>query len=289
MFDVSEKSSAVANGIIPLFYFGRDPGSEPLAQALGPLHTFHGLCFQAPLVRHLKNPYSLRCIAEHFVRAIRETKSHGPYMLAGWGAHGVLALETAQMLRELCQEVALLVLVETINPERLRKQTRLVQVMTKLQTRFSLRELEHKNLRSLGQDGLSAQDYVDRKVTPGLTGVHGGFRSRARMRNSKEIQLTLGTEARVLYTAVENYLPRPYDSPVLLVRSRRGVLGLSHDTRLGWGKALVKELEVCETGGNHLAMYDGTYVHGLVEKLSKRLKNAEQHWQQRGRHIRQMD
>ncbi len=78
------------------------------------------------MIRKLKNPYSLRCIAEHFAKAIREKRPRGPYMLGGWCAHGVLALETAQILREQGEDVALLVLLETINPERLRKQRRFV-------------------------------------------------------------------------------------------------------------------------------------------------------------------
>lgn len=104
---------------IPLFYFGGDPASQRLARSLGAPHRFHHLSIQESVVRSLKNPYYLRCLAEYFAEAIRDKRPQGPYMVGGWGAHGVLALETAQVLREQDQDVALLVLVETINPERI--------------------------------------------------------------------------------------------------------------------------------------------------------------------------
>jgi thioesterase domain-containing protein len=66
-------------------------------------------------------------------------------------------LETAQVFREQGQEVALLVLLETINPERLRQQTRLVQMMAAVRGKINLLKSEHKYLRSLGKD--KAKDY----------------------------------------------------------------------------------------------------------------------------------
>src|SRR5260221_3193726 len=98
-----------------------------------------------------ENPYSLRCIAEHFAKAIREKRPRGPYMLGGWCAHGVLALETAQILREQGEDVALLVLLETINPERLRKQRRFVQIMATLQAKMNLRGFGYKHVRATAE------------------------------------------------------------------------------------------------------------------------------------------
>jgi thioesterase domain-containing protein len=285
MPDPNEQPPIAANPGIPVFYVGGDPSIEPIEQALSPLHTFHELGFHASVVGQLKNPYSLRCIAEHFARIIRGTRPRGPYMLAGWCAHGVVVLETAQMLREQRQDVALVILLDAINPERLRRQTRLGHVMATLQTKLNLLEREHKHLRSREQP---AKDHVRGKLPPELTSRDCGLKKQTRNRNSRETQLGRSAPLEVLYTAVANYLPRPYDSPVLLIRSRRGVLGLASDSRLGWGKTLCKELEVCETEGNHYTMYAGPNVEGLVRKVSERLSTAEQGRQQHGREFRQI-
>jgi thioesterase domain-containing protein len=272
MLDANEQPSASPNPGIPLFYLGGDLVFQPLAQSLAALHPFHSMAVQASAIGHLKNPYSLRCIAEHFANAIREKRPRGPYMLGGWCAHGVLALETAQILREQGQDVALLVLLETVNPERLRKQLRFVQMMVTLEAKMNLRIFEYKYLRSLGEH--HAKEYIS-----GRFAVQCGIPQTTSKGNLKKIQSTRATPLDILYTAVGNYLPRPYDSPVLLIRSRRGVFGVSRDTYLGWDKTLGKELEVCETAGNHYTMYMGPNVQGLVHKVSARLRAAEQRWQ----------
>ena len=267
-----------ASNDIPLFYLGGDAASQWLAKSLGGPHRFHRLRIQKSVVRELKNPYSLRCIAEYFANAIRENRPRGPYMLGGWCAHGVLALETAQILREQEQDVALLVLLETINPERMRRQSFLTRIMATAQARMNLFGLEHKHLRSLPKE--PANTYPYGRAVPKLKGLRTGVQPTPRHRLSRDIQLTHSTPLEILYTAVNNYQPRPYDSPVLLIRSRRGMLGLARDAHLGWGTTLGEELEVCETERNHYTMHAGPNLECLVQKVRESLQNAEQRWQQ---------
>jgi thioesterase domain-containing protein len=280
MPEANEQALANANEGIPLFYLGGDPAFQSLARRLGAVHPFHSLGVHASVLRQMKNPYSLRSIAEHVARAIREKRPRGPYMLGGWRAHGVLALEAAQILREEEQDVALLVLLETVNPEKLRNRRRLVRLMARLQAKMNVGSVEYRFLRSLGED--HAKEYVSGRI--GLKS--GGTQSR-RSGNSKRIRPMQSTPLEILYTAVGNYLPRPYDSPVLLIRSRRGIFGVSRDAYLGWDETLGKELEVCETDGNHYVMHAGTNVLALVHEVSARLRAAEQRWQNERRQSEQ--
>ncbi len=277
MHDEGRKSPVSESNDIPLFYLGGDPAAQCLAKNLGGAHRFHRLSIDESVVRELKNPYSLRCIAEYFASVIRDNRPRGPYMLGGWCAHGVLALETAQILREQEQDVALLVLLETINPERMRQQTRLTRMMATAQAKMNLFALEHKYLHSLPKE--PANKYRYRKVVPKLTGLRSGVRATPRHGDEREIQLTHSAPLEILYTAVSNYQPRPYDSPVLLIRSRRGILGLARDTHLGWGTTLGEEVEVCETEGNHYTMYAGHELECVVQKVRESLQQAEQRWQ----------
>lgn len=274
--DANERPSANPTADIPLFFLGGDPAFQRLARSLGALYPFHSLDVEAWALSQLKNPYSLRRIAEHFANAIRDKRPRGPYMLGGWCAHGVLALETAQVLREQGQDVALLVLLETVNPERLRKQRRFVQMMATLQAKMNLRGFEYKYLRSLGVD--HAEEYVSARLA-----LQSGIPQTTSNGNLKKTRSTRTTPLDILYTAAGNYLPRPYDSPVLLIRTRRGLFGISRDASLGWDKTLGKELEVCETAGNRYTMYVGANIQGLVHRVGARLRAAKQRRQEQGR------
>src|SRR5260370_17368442 len=90
-------------------------------------------------------------------------------MLCGWCAHRFRALETAQILREQEQDVALLVLLETINPERMRQQTRLTRIMATAQAKMNLFVLEHKYLHSLPKE--PANKYPYRKAVSKLAAL----------------------------------------------------------------------------------------------------------------------
>src|ERR1700730_19331886 len=233
MINENEQSSVNWSAGIPLFYLGDDHTFRPLARRLSTEHEFRSLGIELPSIDQVKNPYSLRGIAQHFANRIRERQTRGPYMLGGWCAHGLLALETAQQLREHGQGVALLVLLETINPERLRQQRRWIRGIVRLQA-----------------DG----NRLNRK--------------------SKKIDWSRSTPLEILSAAAANYLPRPYDGPVLLMRGRDSLFGFDSDGRLGWGKTLGQDLEICETRGNRGTTTAEPNVKRLAEKVSAHLKKV---------------
>ena len=276
MADMGEQSPAKPMSGIPLFYLGDNHTFQPLARRLSAHRPFQSLDIEPRIVGKLKNPYSLRCIAEHFVKTIRERQPRGPYMLMGWSAHGLLALETAQQLREEGQNVALVVLMETINPERLRQQPRWMRGIARWQVKMKLVQFEHRYYRSLGKQ--QARESASSRSARNLAGTHRSL-GVTLGRTSKKIDLARSTPLDILYAAAANYLPRPYDGPVLLMRSRNGLFGFAGDARLGWGKTLGK-LEICETQGNHYSIHVEPNVQGLAQKVGARLRHAEQRWGQ---------
>src|SRR5580704_7873411 len=106
---------------LPFFFLGGDPTFRPLSQRLSELRAFHSLGLRMSLVAKLKDRGSLECIAEQFVQSIRERCPEGPYTLGGWCAHGLLAYETARQLQAQGQEVTQLLLLETVNPVRMKQ------------------------------------------------------------------------------------------------------------------------------------------------------------------------
>ena len=55
-------------------------------------------------------------MAEEYVAAIREVQPQGPYLLGGWSAGGLIALEMAQQLLGQGESIRMLALLDT-SPE----------------------------------------------------------------------------------------------------------------------------------------------------------------------------
>jgi hypothetical protein len=62
---------------------------------------------------------SIEAMAEFSVKSIRAVQPDGPYFVGGWCSAGLIAYETAQQLLIQGQEVALLTLLDAVNPCRL--------------------------------------------------------------------------------------------------------------------------------------------------------------------------
>lgn len=273
-------SASHSSADIPLFYLGGDPTFQPLSQRLRTLYPFHSLGIQASLVRTLENPYSLEAIAEHFVGAIRQRRPRGPYMLGGWCAHGLLALETAHQLREQGEDVALVVMLETVNPTVLRRRNPFVRAVRRAQLKMNLLEFEYSYLRTLSHQ--RARDYVSGRARRKFSAVRRAFASNGNHATpANQLELDEKNLLEFLYAAAVNYIPKPYDGPVTLVRSRKKLFGFPDNPPLGWDRSLCSGLDVCESAGNHYTMYIEPNVESLAQLMAARLKNAEQRARER--------
>src|SRR5262249_17511752 len=86
-----------------------------LCRRLGSDQPFYGL--QACGVDGRRRPLpSVEAMAESYLTAIRQVQPTGPYVLGGYSGGGVIAFEMARRLIEFGQEVALLVMFDTVAP-----------------------------------------------------------------------------------------------------------------------------------------------------------------------------
>jgi thioesterase domain-containing protein/acyl carrier protein len=266
-------------GEIPLFYLGGDPTFQPLSQRIGALRAFTSLGIQASIARHLHRPYSLESIAEHFVEAIRERRPEGPYMLGGWCAHGLLALEAAQQLRRMGEEVALVVLLESLNPVKLSEQTRWNRTIMGIQLKFNLLSFERSYVRGLGRErGL---EYISGRITRKVAEITRGFQRNRDHEHDDQLDRDEKNLLEVVYTAASHYRPRPYDGPVTLIHSRKRLYGFANDPTLGWDQSFYPQMQFLESGGNHYTMYIQPNVDGLAQKIAAQAKAAQKDWEQR--------
>ena len=88
---------------------------QALAQRLGRERPFYGIRSRG-LHGEPDLPGRLEEMAEEYVAAIREVQPRGPYLLGGWSAGGLVALEMAQQLLAQGESIGMLALLDT-SPE----------------------------------------------------------------------------------------------------------------------------------------------------------------------------
>ena len=268
-----ESRASATTTQLPFFYLGGDPTFRPLSRKLSELREFHSLGMHASLIVKLTNR-TLEGIAEQFVSMIRERRPKGPYMLGGWCAHGLLAYEVARQLKAQGQEVAHVLMLETVNPVRMKQYSGWRRIIARIQLKFHLLKFETAYLRQLNRT--QAKDYIASRASQKI--------SRIRQSVRELLGQTVDTDQGpldVLYVAASKYYPKPYDGRVTLVRGTERTLGFGSQLHVGWDDVLGDELEVCETPGNHYTIYMEPHVEMLAHKMDACLKKAEEQAAQR--------
>lgn len=188
-------------------------------------------------------PCKLESVAKHYVEAIREIQSEGPYLLGGWCGNGVLAYEVAQQLQAEGQQVALLVLIESPNPAS--RPSSLASILVRLHGRA------HKFRFDSSHFG----------VTEALSNLVGRLKE-------------FGKEYNPLWLAVEAYRPKRYVGRTALFRCTDRLFGSSRNVRFGWDEDLVPVLETHEISGDHYTMFLQPHVEAFSRKLCASLTEA---------------
>ena len=260
---------------LPFFFLGGDPTFRPLSQRLTELRELHNLGLQTSVLSKLEDPYSIECIAAYFVSAIREQVPRGPYMLGGWCAHGLLAYETARQLREQGEEVAQLVMLESVHPVKRNQSSSWKRMIARAQLKLHLLKFEYTYMRQL--PGSQGRDYILGRVRQKLKRMNESIRRPLKVRNSQDSgELGRRNPLDILYIAAERYSPKPYDGNVALMRSQQRTFGFGRVLDLGWGELLGKNLEIYETPGNHYTIYMNPNVDALAHKINVSLRKAEE-------------
>ena len=261
---------------LPFFFLGGDPTFRPLSQRLSELREFHSLGLRLSLIAKLKDASSLECIAEQLVQSIRERRPEGPYMLGGWCAHGLLAFETARQLQAQGQEVAQVVLLETVNPVRMKQYSGWKRIIARAQLKFHLLKFEYAYLQQLSST--QTREYIAGRTSQKLARIRQSLRRvlKAAKFYPELDNPAAGNPRDVLYAAAVKYCPKPYRGPVVLIRSMKRTFGFGRVLDLGWSELLGDDLEICETPGNHYTIYMEPNVDALALKMNVCLRKAEE-------------
>jgi amino acid adenylation domain-containing protein len=265
-----------------------------LSQCLGTDQPFYALQSQGldgkPMAR-----LSVETIADYYLQEIRNIRPQGPYMVGGYSFGGVVAYEIAQKLCSAGEEVALLVLFDTLNPttvprlqslaERIRKKindpspltlSRLIQFLARrMQGRMGANllgwnKMIHKLLLDAiecGEIPLSTVEWSE--MTQKL------LLERIEKRGQKASEKLLELHVRMVHEhAFILYKPLPYRGKVTLFRVYNQPTDYQVDQDLGWSSVAQGGMEIHVVPGDHESIFSNENAPIVAEKLERCIQSV---------------
>jgi thioesterase domain-containing protein len=229
---------------------------------------------------------SLEEMASAYLGELKQFQSKGPYFLGGFCLGGLLALEMAQQLTASGQEVALVIMIQSMHPAATQfKQSATVihRWYYRATKRISL-ELENLSNRKAGyfeERRQRAWDVLRAKAALAIKPFN------AKDDSAEPLPLHVLSELlkREHAKAMANYRPSSYNGDVALFRARTQLGGLEIDEYLGWKRVLHGKLDVCEVPGHQQTLLMDPNVAKLAAELTTRLRAVQQRRQNRTRAV----
>ena len=227
---------------------------------------------------HVVQERSFEEMVEQHLVELRSLQPEGPYYLGGYCLGGLLALEAAHQLTAVGEEVALVVLIQTMNPAYARFSPDLsifqrAWYLAAKRIDLELAYLRHRGATHIVERFRRTKDIAVARTAialDSLTGNGHGPRKGTSMAHTLEMLAIEHDRARM------RYVLRPYNGPVLLFRASKQISGLMADSALGWREVLTGKLEIREIPGHQETMLLEPNVACLAKELTEEL-HAVQH------------
>lgn len=264
----------------PLFLMHSHGGNVleyyPLADLLPEDQPVFGLQARG-LDGHIVFGQSIEQIATAYLEEIRTLQPQGPYFLGGFCFGGVVAYEAAQQLRASGEEVALVAMIQTTNPEVIKEgqsDPSLFGWWNRLRKRV---DLERSNLSHRGMG------YLQERFRRALEMAHARtlvkFDSLTRNGGRRPVRKSVAYILEALGIehdrAFDSYRTHPYRGKVVLFRAAKQLPKLAANRTLGWDAILSGNLTVSDIPGHQQNLLAQPNVTILAEKLAAALELAQ--------------
>jgi amino acid adenylation domain-containing protein len=237
-----------------------------LTRYLGPDQPVYGLQSQG-LNGDGRLNTTIQEMASQYLKEVAIVQPHGPYLLGGYCLGGIIALEMAQQLSTLGEEVGLVVMLDTYNASAISRS----RLFPKLPLHFLQNVWFHgANFVSLRSN--DRRKFLREKVDIALTrlkiwlqaGGHVLQRACGRKTLNKYPHLVI---KKVNDQAALRYVPQPYAGRVAVIRPKGNFLGFTNAS-LGWSEIVRHDLQV-----HQLPVYPkGMLVEPFCRVLAETLK-----------------
>ncbi len=256
-----------------------------VARMIDPERPF--FAFQPPGVDGEREPFfELRTLARGYVRQMRKLQPKGPYTFGGWSVGGLIAFQMAHELRASGEEVALLVLCDTVNTEvyptlpytRQEITSFIHQQMAMMVTHLAKqrgKNLEenavYERIRVAGKGSLRARaDLIFE-----LLREAGVFRSV----DSPTFKVFRKVYRANLVAVARYDMPaEPLDATITLLRCKNeeSLLKLAESApTYGWSHRTTRPVEVIDMPSHHFALFQSDVAPITAQTLRKLLDAAE--------------
>lgn len=245
-----------------------------LARLLGSDQPFYGL--QAVGLDGKSQPHTtIKEMAAHYVKEMREIQPAGPYMLGGRSSGGTIAFEMACQLETAGEKVAALALLDTY-PAGYFKLLKGASTVGGRAARVAHRYQTHlRNLRKL--DGAEKLRYVARKLSYApAKAKHRIFRRGYKLyqKFGRPLPPVLQNVEEINFAAVKDYEPQVYSGDVTLFLASD--LTSDYDLHDGWRELVRGRIETHEISGDHLNIVKEPHVGEVAAKLRRMLDQVTQ-------------
>ncbi len=239
-----------AGALEPMFWIYGGPLFRPLAQSLGTQRPFFGVGIEVSEHESLLQ-LTFEEHASRLVETIRAAQPHGPYHLGGWCISGLLAYEAASQLIDMGETVAMVVLLDAINPVHYFKISKYRLLSSK--AAFHMKRLLRTEIRH--------------SVSYAWERTRGFVKQLFEERSDNEDLLQVALDK-----TVTSYDPKPIATRILVIQptDRPEVW----DLRDSWATLLKHgNLEVRDVRGDHLTMFEEPHVAGLAACIKRSLRD----------------
>ncbi len=218
----------------------------PLARATQASGPIYGL--RAPGLAEREIPLDrIEAMVAHYLPLIRDVQPHGPYVLAGYSMGGLTALEIARALMQAGENVALLVLLDTIiHPKDL---------PLGVKARIWGRRARHHAGRLRELRAGEALPYLISRIRGVLSDFGAGGRARGEARQKRNLHIVPQATQRVIeagFIAAAHYRRRFYPGTITFIEAV-GNHDLPAHPDIIWGR-MAQSLVVRPVSGDHLDM-----------------------------------
>jgi amino acid adenylation domain-containing protein len=244
-----------------------------LARHLGINQPFYGLQSQGLNGKQTLHT-SIKEMAAHYIREMREVQPRGPYFIGGRSLGGTIAFEMACQLRAQGETVALLALLDAYPAGYAKLLPAVAQPETNFGRAANRIESHFRNLRRLrfGEKlwylGGKAR-YAPRKMKSFVwRRIHRLYRNL-----NRDLPRLLRDVTEFNSLAARNYIPQVYDGKVTLFWASGDLR--AYDLVDGWKVLATGGIEVHEIPGTHLNIIKEPHVAELARKLNDCLARVQ--------------
>lgn len=247
-----------------------------MAEKVGTDRRIYG--FQAPRDKMgAEFARSVPDIASHYVDILTTFQPEGPLMLGGWSVGGPIALEMAQQLKARGRTVTLLMVVDGILYNSGAELTRW-NPLYYLKLAANLPSWVADNVLSgWGWSGIWVR--IKRELKHNLSGLTDRKVGRGSVvdafMDTSILPEKQAAFARALFAATEDYVPKPYDGPVLVYAAKTHPLLHLHQVDVAWRKIAGRGTDIVYMAGTHLSMLREPQVSVLSAHLRSYVDRLE--------------